>query len=186
MTLDAHSFELVLQKTVFCHSQEVYYAEMAEMFKKESQARHTFTSSIISCALTGATLTFVDLAHLQLTPRLTLPVLFFCFFLAARHPATSTMCPTAGAQALTVSSLMTWYPRLSGPALHCRVPFPLLCFFLSKSRGYRHVVFFHLTVSAFVVVLSCLLERCATESQPNLNPMFVLTHVNKPEVTGDC
>ena len=27
-----------------------------------------------------------------------------------------TVCPTAGAQALTVSSLMTWYPCHSGPA----------------------------------------------------------------------
>ena len=45
------------------------------------------------------------------------------------------MCPAAGAQALTMSSLMTWYPCLSGPALHCRVPFsPLVLAFLHKHR----------------------------------------------------
>ena len=46
---------------------------------RRSQARHTFTSSITSCALTSTTLTVTDLTHLQLQPRLTLPAVFFVF-----------------------------------------------------------------------------------------------------------
>ena len=90
-------------------------AEMAEMFKRVKGA--AFTSSITSCALTDTKLMVTDLTHLQLPPRLTLPV----FFLATRHPA--DVDSAAGTQALTMSSLMTWYAYLSVPALHCRVPF---------------------------------------------------------------
>ena len=105
-----------------------------------SQARHTLTSSITSCALTDTTLTVTDSTYLQ---RRVLRVM-------RGTQRTTTMCPTAGAQALTMSSLMSWYPCLSGPALHCRVPFsPFVLVFSPKSTGHKHFVVFLLDRTCF-------------------------------------
>ena len=109
-------------------------------YSHESQARHTFTSSITSSTLTDTTLAVTDLTHLQLTPRLLLPALFFFFFifsfLRGTH-RTSTVCLTAGAQALSMSSLMTL------------APFSPLCCFSPKAEGTDLSYFFYLTVSDF-------------------------------------
>ena len=121
---------------------EVHFAEMAEIFKRVTGAAygHVFRHQLCADRHNADGNGF--LTHLQLTPRLTLPALFcFCSLLRGTQRP-STMCPTAGAQALTVSSLMTWYPCLSVPALHCRVPFSPLCFFSPKAEGTGMSLFF--------------------------------------------
>ena len=124
-------------------------------YLRESQARHAVTSSVISCALTDTTLTVTDLTHLQLTPRLMLPVFFF---LAARHPAdiidsvSYRWCP--GTDHVIFADMVS-VPLKASTALQSAVLASVL--FLSKSGGHRHVEVFHLTVSSFdwrVVVLS--------------------------------
>ena len=61
---------------------------------------------------------------------------------------TSTVCPTAGAQALTMSSLMTWYPCLrASTALQSAVLASVL--FSPKAEGTDLSLYFYLTVSAF-------------------------------------
>ena len=138
MILDAHSLSWCTRRQFFFtitprKSQRSTVLRWLR-YLRESQARHTFTSSITSRALTDITLTVKDLTHLQPTPRLTLSALFFVFgFLAARHPAdidnvSCRWCPGT-------DHVMTWYPCLSGPGLHCRVPFSPLCFFSPKAEG---------------------------------------------------
>ena len=84
---------------------------------------------------------------------------FSVFFLLRSTQRTFAVCRTAGAQVLTMSSLMTWYPCFSGPALHCRVPFSPLCFFSPRAEGTGMPVVFSLDciylLSTGVVVLSC-------------------------------
>ena len=158
MTLDAHSFELVHQKTFFTITpRKSQRSTMLRWLRcsRGSHARHTLTSSISSSSLTDTTLTVTDLTHLQLPPRLTLPDVFS--LLRGTQP-TSTMCLTAGAQALTMSSLM-WYPCLSGPALHCRVPFsPFVLVFLQKHRSQAFRSFL-LTVPAIEGVCCLVLSQ---------------------------
>ena len=72
---------------------------------------------------------------LQLMPRLYC-LLFFSFSLLRGTQRTLTVCPTAGAHALTMSSLMTWHPCHSGPALHCRVPFSPWWVYSRKAWGF--------------------------------------------------
>ena len=103
-------------------------------YSRESQARHTFTSSITSCTLTDTTLAVTDLTHLQLTPRLLLPAFFFFhfFFLAARHP-------------VDIDSVSyRWCPDTEHVIFDDIGAVLASVLFLSKNGGYRLVVVFFL------------------------------------------
>ena len=119
--LDAHSLSLCTRRQFFTNSPR--NSQRSTMlswlrYSRESQARHTLTSSITSCAMTDTTLT-------------------------------STMCPTAGAQALTfvIFDDIVSVPLRVSIALQSAVL--AFCAFSFNSRGYRHVVIFYLSVSAF-------------------------------------
>ena len=115
---------------------EVDYAEMADMFKRVTGAAHAH----VFHHLLRADRHNADGNGFNISPAPRLTLLAF-FSLLQNTQRTSTMCPTAGVQALTMSSLMSWYPCLSGPALHCRVPFSpfCACFFSKnhKSQAFR-------------------------------------------------
>ena len=114
---------------------------------------------------------------------------FLFFFLpCCEAPSGHRRCVLPlGAQALTMPSLMTWYPCRSGPALHCKVPFSPLCFFLSESRGHRLVIVFYLDCVCFrLELLSCLVIQKNTSRLSlsllcveNLVPRTELPHASR-------
>ena len=98
----------------------VYYAEMSEMFKRVIGAAHAhvFHHQLRTDRHNAGGNGF------NTSPASAASYVACCVFSLLRGTQrTSTMRPTTGAQALTMSSLMPWNPCLSGSALHCRVPF---------------------------------------------------------------
>ena len=110
-----------------------------------SQARHTLTSSIISCALTDTTLTVTDLTHLQ---RRVLRCLLFP--LAAKHPAdidnvSYRWCPATDH---VIFDVMVSVPLRASTALQSAV-FAFCACFSPKSTGHSHFVVFLLDCTCF-------------------------------------
>ena len=162
VTLDAHCAP---EDSFFSYNHperitEVYYAEMDEMFERGIGVAH---AHVFHHQLRADTHN-ADGNGFNTSPASAASYVACCFLpLLQGTQRTSTMCPAAGAQALTMSSLMSWYPCLSGPALHCRVPFSpfvLVCLQKHMSQAFRR---FFLDCTCFR--RSC----CLVEAQHSFN-----------------
>ena len=138
MTLNAHSSSWCTRRQFFYnHSEkitEVYYAEMAEIFiKRVTGAAYVHVFHHKLCADRHN----ADGNGFNTCPAYAASYVarsFSVFSLLLGTQRTLTVCPTAGAQALTMSSLMTWYSCLSGQHCTAECRSRLCAFSLQKRR----------------------------------------------------